>query len=518
MVKISLVRGVVLSTREGLMERRLVQNLLRLVLVLAMGSFFASPCLGQVDGPHLTVGPTLGYAHWSEGVNLDNGLLYGGRLGLFLNGYVGIEGHYALMSAKTLHGGRPWIEPPASAVDQDLNLYGGNIILNISPTKAYSPFLLAGWQETHYDKNTAWPEDTFINGPQFGAGLFLWPLPRLAVRAEVRDWLWDFKSPPALDPPGDGWTNNLVFSVGVEVALGGQSTRKDADHDGVLDKRDRCPDTPLGARVDAEGCPIDSDGDGVPDGLDQCASTPRGATVDASGCPKDSDGDGVFDGIDTCAGTPAGAMVDAAGCPTDADADGVFDGLDKCPNTPAGATVDSFGCPTDSDHDGVLDGLDKCPNTPATARVDVDGCPIVISEKETELLDTGKITVRDINFDTAKWTIRPESFKVLDEIGGILIQWPDLRIEIGGHCDSRGSDKMNQELSENRAKAVREYLLSKFPQIRPEQYTAVGYGENQPMADNKTVTGMAKNRRVEFKVLNTEVLKKERERRQTLQK
>ncbi len=271
-----------------------------------------------------------------------------------------------------------------------------------------------------------------------------------------------------------------MYSVGFELALGGWPTRRDADHDGVLDKRDLCPDTPLGARVDAKGCPIDSDSDGVPDGLDRCAATPAGATVDASGCPKDTDGDGVLDGIDACPGTPSGVLVDVKGCPIDSDGDGVYDGIDKCPNTQAGATVDAYGCPTDSDHDGVLDGLDKCPNTPANARVDVDGCPIVISEKEVELLDTGKITVRNINFDTAKWIIRPESFAVLDEIGGILIQWPDLQVEIGGHTDSRGSDAMNQKLSEKRANAVREYLISHFPQIRAAQYTAVGYGEKQP--------------------------------------
>jgi OOP family OmpA-OmpF porin len=501
------------------MGRELVRHLSRLGFVLMMGFLITVPCLGQVDGPHLTLGPTVGYADWSKDMNLDNELLYGGRLGIWANGYVGLEGHYTIMAAKTLHYGRTWIGNETSVgVDQDLSLYGANVILNISPTKVFSPFLVGGWQEAEFEDNTAWPEKAFMNGPQFGGGFFFWPHPRVALRGEIRDLMWDFKSPPAPDPPGEGWEHNLVYSVGVEVALGGWLTRTDTDGDGVLDRRDQCPNTPLGARVDVSGCPIDSDADGVPDGLDQCEGTPAGALVDASGCHRDSDGDEVPDGIDTCPDTPPEVPVDAKGCPTDADADGVFDGLDRCPNTQAGATVDASGCPSDSDNDGVFDGLDKCPNTPANARVDVDGCPIVISEKETELLDTGKITVQNVNFDTGKWTIRPESFAVLDEIGGILIQWPDLKIEIGGHTDSRGSDALNQGLSEKRANAVREYLISKFPQIQAAQYTSAGYGEKFPIADNTTPTGLAKNRRVEFKVLNDEVLKKERERRQMLQK
>jgi len=180
--------------------------------------------------------------------------------------------------------------------------------------------------------------------------------------------------------------------------------------------------------------------------------------------------------------------------------------------------VDAAGCPTDSDKDGVFDGIDQCPNTPESARVDKDGCPIEISEKEVELLDTGKITVRNIHFETAKWDVLPDSYSVLDEIGKILIQWPDLRVEVGGHADARGSDAYNLTLSEKRANAVLQYLLGKFPQINASQYTAKGYGESMPVATNKTAEGMALNRRVEFKVLNTEVLKKEYERRKTLQK
>ena len=74
------------------------------------------------------------------------------------------------------------------------------------------------------------------------------------------------------------------------------------------------------------------------------------------------------------------------------------------------------------------------------------------------------------------------------------------------------------DLSQKRATSVLEYLIAKFPQITREQYTAKGYGESVAVATNKTVEGMAMNRRVEFKVLNTEELKKEQERRRTLHK
>jgi outer membrane protein OmpA-like peptidoglycan-associated protein len=145
--------------------------------------------------------------------------------------------------------------------------------------------------------------------------------------------------------------------------------------------------------------------------------------------------------------------------------------------------------------------------------VDRNGCPIEVSQKETELLDTGMIRLQDVNFDTGKATIKEESERVLDEVGDILARWPELRIEIGGHTDARGTDALNQKLSEARAKAVLDYLLNKFPELKPEQFSSKGYGESQPIAPNTTQLGMAKNRRVEFKVLNTEVLKREKEKR-----
>ncbi|MFI5206858.1 MAG: OmpA family protein [Gemmatimonadales bacterium] len=148
---------------------------------------------------------------------------------------------------------------------------------------------------------------------------------------------------------------------------------KDSDGDGVPDSRDRCPNTPHGAIVDANGCPRDSDHDGVYDGIDRCPNTPPNTPVDQYGCPRDSDGDGVPDNLDKCPNTPRGTPVypighPQAGCPVDSDGDGVPDNLDRCPNTPHGVRVDANGCPLDSDGDGVPDYLDKCPNTPANAR------------------------------------------------------------------------------------------------------------------------------------------------------
>jgi OOP family OmpA-OmpF porin len=252
------------------------------------------------------------------------------------------------------------------------------------------------------------------------------------------------------------------------------------------------------------------------DGLDQCEGTPKGATVDAKGCPSDADGDGVLDGIDTCPDTPKGATVDAKGCPSDSDGDGVLDGLDQCPGTPKGATIDEKGCPKDSDGDGVFDGLDQCPDTPAGLKVDAHGCPIEVTEREAELLDTGMIRLQNVNFETNKADILPESYPTLDAVGMLLSKWPQLKLEIGGHTDARGSAIRNQKLSEARALSVKTYLLGKFDKLTADQFTVKGYGKSKPIAPNTNELNWAKNRRVEFVVTNKDVLKKEIEKRRLL--
>ena len=310
---------------------------------------------------------------------------------------------------------------------------------------------------------------------------------------------------------------SIAYRFGEAAGAVAPKGPKDTDGDGVPDKKDKCPDTPHGATVDLTGCPKDSDGDGVLDGIDQCPDTPKGATVDARGCPMDSDGDGVWDGLDQCPDTPKGATVDAKGCPKDSDGDGVFDGLDQCADTPQGVAVDAKGCPLDSDGDGVPDYKDKCPSTSHDIKVDADGCPLEVIERETELLDTGMIRLQNVNFETAKWDILPESFSTLEAVGEVLIRWPDLRFELAGHTDSRGSVPYNQKLSQNRANSVLEWLTARFPALKAEQFKVKGYGELKPLVRNNSPENMAKNRRVEFVVLNKDVLKKIRETR-TLQK
>jgi outer membrane protein OmpA-like peptidoglycan-associated protein len=461
-----------------------------LALVAVASLLWLGAAQAAVDGFHIGLTPYAGGADWDEH-GVDNAVIFGGRAALYFNSWLGVEGHYGLSPAST-----------PDDLDVDIKHYGGDVIVNLMPSKMIVPYVVGGWTELEFS-----PSDEDIdedvtdlkrNGWEIGGGLKIQMNERVGIRAEFRDVIVDGIG---IDP--DDWRHNYIYTAGIEFDLFGRIP--DDDRDGIPNRVDRCAATPRGARVDARGCPIDGDSDGVFDGIDQCANTPSGATVDATGCPMDSDGDGVFDGVDKCADTPAGAKVDATGCPIDGDGDGVPDGIDQCANTPAGAAVDATGCPADSDGDGVPDGVDVCPNTPAGAPVDAKGCQAM----ETMLLDAGLIRLETIKFASGKAELKPESHQYLDSVGSILVNWPQLKIEIGGHTDSQGAEAYNQGLSERRAGAVRDYLLRTFPALDRAQFTVKGYGEGQPVASNADATGRALNRRVEFKALNKEVLRKQ---------
>lgn len=205
--------------------------------------------------------------------------------------------------------------------------------------------------------------------------------------------------------------------------------------------------------------------------------------------PKDSDGDGVTDDKDRCPDTPKGRKVDAYGCELDSDGDGVVDALDKCPDTPKGRKVDAQGCEIDTDGDGLVDALDKCPTVYAKT---ADGCP----PPPPPPAEPRKLILEGVNFDNDKATLKPEAMATLDQAAATLKEWGNVRVEVAGHTDSKASDAYNQALSERRARAVRDYLISRG--IAAERLTAKGYGESQPIADNATEEGRARNRRVEL--------------------
>jgi len=127
---------------------------------------------------------------------------------------------------------------------------------------------------------------------------------------------------------------------------------------------------------------------------------------------------------------------------------------------------------------------------------------------EAQLLDTGVLRVSNIHFEIGETELSPESHEVLDKVGRILMRRSMLKVEVAGHTDNVGSRASNQELSERRARAVRRYLISRYPKIRHQLVVPVGYGEDHPIASNDKAAGKAKNRRVEFVVLNEDELLK----------
>jgi len=502
---------------------------LKCALLTAVALLAAQVATAEPLGRHFTLTPFGGFTIWDGNFRYPNlypltdNVYAGGRVGYQYLPWLGIEaaGGFSPTSEDATGVVSSPANPPTAAQsdvlggrDVDYWHLSGNLMFSPWSGRYASPFVFAGFGYSQFALKTGSTAGLPTPLPQgnleFGGGVNVWLTDAVGLRLELRDIQWIPSSESAVEK-----TQHLVLGGGVTFALGGKG--RDTDGDGVSDRKDKCPNTTLGARVDENGCPLDTDGDKVFDGLDQCPGTPPGCTVTAAGCPSDQDADGVCDGVDQCADTPKGATVDAKGCPTDDDGDGVPNGIDKCAGTLKGCTVDSVGCPKDSDGDGVCDGPDRCPDTPRGIKVSTDGCPIEVIDRETELLDTGMMRLQDVNFETGKANLTPDSYAALDIVGQVLAKWPGLKVEVGGHTDARGSDAKNQALSEARANSVLSYLTKTFPTLQPTQYTARGYGESKPVVPNTSALNMAKNRRVEFVVINKEVLKRESQRRRLLQ-
>jgi len=288
----------------------------------------------------------------------------------------------------------------------------------------------------------------------------------------------------------------------------------DADGDGVPDSEDACPT--LAGPAMFKGCP-DSDNDGIIDSKDKCPD--EAGPIATDGCPVknpngggmgdlvDSDGDGISDDNDNC---PDEAGLERFfGCP-DTDGDGVSDDKDACPGI---VGLPKFsGCP-DTDGDGITDDSDNCPTVPGKS--EYNGCPnppsplINTTTPSTSTTTAPPITTatvttlatvsQKVEFETSRATLRTISYEALDQVVSIMNQYPSYYLEVAGHTDSIGNSAGNQKLSENRAKSCKDYLIRKG--ISANRITTVGFGEKQPIADNRYRDGRKTNRRVEFRLI-----------------
>ncbi|HTL35235.1 MAG TPA: OmpA family protein, partial [Kofleriaceae bacterium] len=229
---------------------------------------------------------------------------------------------------------------------------------------------------------------------------------------------------------------------------------------------------------DGDGCPdLDNDNDGIPDDKDKCAldAEDRDRFQDDDGCPeKDNDNDGVIDEQDKC---PLAAE----------DKDG-FQDMDGCPEA-------------DNDSDGIVDKADKCPNEAETinGNTDDDGCPdkgdalVVLSPDRVDLLD-------NVQFESGGSKIARNSKNVLGQIGATLRAHPELlRIRLTAHVQPTNNPTKDQQLSEARAKAVREWLVDWG--IDPLRLQSSGFGGSKPLVDPKSKGAQGINDRFELIIL-----------------
>ena len=108
------------------------------------------------------------------------------------------------------------------------------------------------------------------------------------------------------------------------------------------------------------------------------------------------------------------------------------------------------------------------------------------------------VNMSDVLFDTGQFSLKPGAREKLAKVAGILIAYPSLDIAVGGYTDNKGGDAMNQTLSENRAGAVRDYLVQEG--VNATSVSAKGYGNTLPVASNDNSSGRQQNRRVELVV------------------
>ena len=363
------------------------------------------------------------------------------------------------------------------------NLWNYVFLLKIKPfpSSKLNPYITAGYEFFDiYPKGkngyglpniSAGKYEKMNNAIPVGIGFAYFLNEHLAIDAEA---LLHLARTDYIDDQEKGSNNDsyLTGALGLSLYLG---KPKDTDGDGIPDKIDKDPLHPedFDHFQDEDGAPdLDNDEDGIPDNLDK-------APLEAEDHDGYQDEDGVPD--------------------PDNDGDGILDVNDKAPNQ--AEDMDGFqdddGVPDpDNDHDGIADENDNCPNEPETINgyEDEDGCP----DKKPEIaVEKGKaIVLEGIHFASGSSKLSSDSKKILDKVVRTLKENPEIEVEIRGYTDNTGSYDGNVRLSQKRAEAVKDYLVQNG--IDASRVQAKGYGPENPIADNNTREGRAKNRRIEF--------------------
>jgi outer membrane protein OmpA-like peptidoglycan-associated protein len=406
----------------------------------------------------------------------------------------------------TLNGGYGWVRPMDLTMDgigKHFSTGGSDyktilipiladLKLNFNPDSKFNPYVTIGGGALLWDLMSGEAsENGQQNTPMIDGGLGLeWFLTEVFGIDLSAHYQYLANQDQDMSGLGDVQTGVVEARLGMNFYFGG---KKDTDKDGILDKIDNCPNEPedFDNFHDEDGCPdVDNDKDGVADTIDRCPGVAGPAAN--RGCPDvDTDKDGIVNRLDKCRRAPEDidGFEDEDGCPDpDNDKDGVPDSLDKCRDV--AGLAENGGCPdVDSDNDGIIDRLDKCPKNPGVA--ETGGCP------QTKEITREGLVLRGVNFRVGKADILESSWSALDEVVRSLKEWPEVRVEIQGHTDITGSAETNRMLSQQRADAVMAYFIERG--VSSSRLTALGYGPDMPVADNRTASGRAKNRRVELK-------------------
>lgn len=388
--------------------------------------------------------PAQGFKRLSV-VSPDVGL----RLGFYPGRFFGFEAEAGVMPS-TL---RDEDDPMQLYTDDPALLYTarGHLVLQLG-LRSVTPFLLVGGGALGVMSNADVLGNDIDPEVHFGGGLKFYLTRYVMLRIDARDVVSYERG------PDDVWASHSPeFLLGLSGTFG----------------RKRDKPKPEAVLTPAPQVAADRDGDGVLDSVDMCLD---GAEIvngyqDQDGCPEsDRDGDEIWDDQDTCpdAAETVNEIEDEDGCPeSDRDGDGFFDDQDTCP-----------------DEAEIANGYQ-----------DQDGCADELP-KEVQAF-TGAI--EGITFDNDEATIRRSSIRTLDSAVQVLMDNPDIRINISGHTDDVGDREHNVELSTRRAEAVKRYLVEHG--ILEDRITTEGFGPDKPIGSNETKAGRADNRRIEFEVI-----------------